>query len=86
MKGGENITIQNAIDREKPKIVWLCPNEHSTQTITPLLWEYGMKYTNLKTIPEKILKCKCIKAFWENLDGEKYDTLCLIWKNFRLDT
>jgi hypothetical protein len=77
------VTIQQAIDKEKPKEVWLCPHEHSSQTITPLLWEYGMFYTNMKVIPKEILSCKCIKAFWENIDGKKYDTLCLIWKNFR---
>ena len=43
-----------------------------------------MFYTNMKVIPKEILSCKRIKAFWENIDGKKYDTLCLIWRNFRI--
>lgn len=72
----EMATIREVIKQEHPhNKVWVCPNEHSSQNITPIKYEYGITYNDIKSIPQAILDSECIKGFYED------NCLCLIWRN-----
>ena len=54
---------------------WLCPSICKNMTITPRLYEYGIDYQNVGSIPNELLEKEVIKTFREN------GVICIIWEN-----
>lgn len=75
------MTVKEIVEKEKGnyKSIWLCPDEHSSQAITPLKYECGMTYEKAVNIPDVLINKEVKKAYIEKDNGK--EKICVIWKN-----
>ena len=71
------MTVKEFCNKHKhdSKGFWLCPTICKNMTVTPRLYEYGIDYQNIGSIPDELLKKEIHKTFRE--DG----IYCIIWEN-----
>ena len=68
------MTVKEFCNQHKhdSKGFWLCPSICKNMTITPRLYEYGIDYQNVGSIPNELLEKEVRKTFRE--DG----VICII--------
>lgn len=62
-------------NKKRTKGFWLCPNICKNMNIAPRLYEEGLDYQNVGSIPQFLLDREVVKGFVED------EILCVIWKN-----
>lgn len=79
------MVVREFLEQNPSKKIWLCPNEHSSNSIAPVKCECALTYEKVSSIPAEILNAEVEKT-WIEQDGEFADYRCIIWRNFRLDS